>query len=171
VTNKLRRSTKLWIGLFMSIIMYYLIHEGAHLIQAVLADNFDYIRFVGIIGIEIMIKEVPTGLELAMFSGLSSVLTILLGYLLVAIMPKILGLKSKTMKVIFYYTTIVFLVLDPLYMSILHRFVGGGDMNGVSKGLGISSFPVSLVFGILFIINLYIAIKKVNPAYKRNFLQ
>ncbi len=79
----IRKNIKLWLGLFISIIIYYIIHEGTHLIQAVLAGNFDYVRFVGIVGIEIMIKEFPVGIELAMFSGLSSIVTILLGYLLI----------------------------------------------------------------------------------------
>lgn len=167
---RIRKNLKLWLGLFISIIIYYIIHEGTHLIQAILSGNFDYVRFVGIFGIEIMIKEVPTGLELAMFSGLSSIVTILLGYFLIITISKIFMLKSKMMKIIFYYTTIILLVLDPIYMSILHRFIGGGDMNGVIKGLGVSSVFVSIIFGILFIINSYIIIKKVYPAYKRNFI-
>ena len=117
---RIRKNLKLWLGLFISIIIYYIIHEGTHLIQAILASNFDYIRFVGIIGVEIMIKEVPIGLEFAMFSGLSSIVTILLGYLLIINMSKILILNSKMIKIIFYYTTIILLVLDPIYMSILH---------------------------------------------------
>lgn len=43
-------------------------------------------------------------------------------------------------------------------------------MNGITNGLGISSLPVSISFGILAIMNIYIIIKKVHPAYKRNFL-
>lgn len=112
--GRIRKNIKLWLGLFISIIIYYIIHEGTHLIQAVLAGNFDYVRFVGIVGIEIMIKEFPVGIELAMFSGLSSIVTILLGYLLIIKTPKILMLNNKMMKIIFYYTTIILLVLDAI---------------------------------------------------------
>jgi len=168
--NQVRRNLKLWIGIIIAIIMYYVIHEGTHFVQAVLTDNFDSIRLVGVVGIEIMIKEVPTGLALTLFSGLSSVMTVFFGYIFVIIMPKILMMNNKMVKVALYYITIILLSLDPIYLSILHRYVGGGDMNGIIKGLNISSLPISIVFGILAVINIYIIIKKVHPAYKRNFL-
>lgn len=169
MNNKLRRNFKLWIGIIIAIIVYYVIHEGTHLIQAILTNNFDSIRLVGFVGIEIMIKEVPTGLSLALFSGLSSIITVVCGYTLVIVMDKILVLNIKIVKVALYYITIILLSLDPVYMSILHRYVGGGDMNGIVQGLSISSLPVSIIFGLLAIINIYIIIKKVHPAYKNNF--
>ncbi len=165
----MRRNIKLWIGIIIAIIIYYVVHEGTHLIQAVLTDNFDSIRLVGFAGIEIMIKEVPTGLLLSLFSGLSNAITVFCGYILVIMIPKILVLSNKMMKVALYYITIILLVLDPVYMSILHQYVGGGDMNGVTKGLGISSLPISIVFGIVAALNIYIIIKKVHPTYKKNF--
>lgn len=97
--NNLRKSFKLWMGIIIAITVYYVIHEGTHFIQAILTNNFDSIRIIGLAGIEI-----------------------------------------------------------------------GGDMNGITNGLGISSLPVSISFGILAIMNIYIIIKKVHPAYKRNFL-
>lgn len=169
--NQFKKNLKLWIGLVIAIITYYIIHEGTHFIQAILTDNFDSIRLVGLAGIEIMTKEVPTGLSLALFSGLSSVITVVCGYILVIMMPKVFSLSNKMMKVALYYITMILLVLDPVYMSILHRYVGGGDMNGITEGLGISSLPISIVFSILAVINFYLIIKKVHPAYKRNFLQ
>ncbi len=169
--RKFKKNLKLWIGLIIGIITYYIIHEGTHFIQAILTNNFDSIRLVGLAGVEIMIKEVPTGISLGLFSGLSSIITVLFGYILLLIMPKIHSLSYKMLKVALYYITIILLVLDPIYMSVLHRYVGGGDMNGVTQGLGISTVPVSIVFGGLAVINIYLVIKKVHPAYKRNFFQ
>ncbi len=171
MNNKLRKSFKLWMGIVIAIIIYYVIHEGTHFIQAILTNNFDSIRIVGLAGIEIMIKDLPRGLSLALFSGLSSLITIVCGYILVIIMPQIFMLSNKMIKIALYYITVILLVLDPIYMSLIHRYVGGGDMNGITKGLGISSLSVSIVFGILAIMNIYIIIKKVHPAYKINFLQ
>jgi len=169
--NQLRKKIKQWIGFFISIIMYYIIHEGTHFIQAILTDNFDSIRLVGFAGIEVMIKEVPKDLSLALFSGLSSIITIACGYILVIMMPKTFMLTNRMVKIALYYITIILLVLDPVYMSILHQYVGGGDMNGITKGLSISSLPISIIFGIIAVINIYIIIKKVSPSYKSNFLQ
>ena len=67
---------------------YMVIHEGAHIIQALYLGVFEGIRVLPL-GIEVLITQPLTigGLTLALFSGLSSVLTISLGYLLLWLMP------------------------------------------------------------------------------------
>lgn len=167
--NNLERNLTLWFGIVVAVLVYYTVHEGTHFIQAVISNNFNSIRLVGFLGIEIVTNEVPTGIELALFSGLSAVVTSFLGYIMVLYTPKILMLKRKIIKVSFYYITIILLILDPVYLSVLHRFVGGGDMNGITIGLGLSSLPISILFGILAVVNLYIIIKKVHPVYKEDF--
>jgi len=161
--------TKRWLGCISGGIIYLVIHEGTHLVQAVIANNFEYIRIVGIFGIEIMMKEVPSGIQLALFSGLSGIVTVTVGYVLYFLMPKILEIKKDFIKIILYYSTLVLLILDPIYLSVLHYFVGGGDMNGITKGLGISSLPISIIYGLIAIVNIYLIVKRVYPGYKRNF--
>ena len=59
------------------------------------------------------------------------------------------------------------LVLDPVYLSALCGFFGGGDMNGIS--LLIPELIARLIFGALLIINVIVFIKIVLPRYKEAF--
>ena len=66
-----------------------------------------------------------------------------------------------------YYITLALLFIDPIYLSIGYKFVGGGDMNGIQ--LMIPENIASILFGILLIINIFIFIKIELPKYKLGF--
>ena len=66
-----------------------------------------------------------------------------------------------------YYITIALLLLDPLYLSVLCGFFGGGDMNGIS--MLIPKLVARMGYGVLFIINIVIFFKIVLPKYKEAF--
>ena len=53
-------------------------------------------------------------------------------YVLTLTSAQICKVKSKIFKACMYYITIAMLLLDPLYLSILCGFFGGGDMNGIA---------------------------------------
>lgn len=154
----------------VGILLYLIIHEGIHFIQAINLGIFEGIRFVGIFGVEIMITEPLTisGLTLAMFSGASSFVTIIIGYMFLIFMPKILELKQKNIKSMIYFVTIVFMLIDPFYLSVL-SIMFGGDINGISQGLYIPYFIIRIFYGIVFLVNLIIVIKTVYPAYVNDF--
>ena len=80
--------------------------------------------------IEIYAEQMSAS-QLGIFCLAGSASTLLVGYTLCALTAKICTCSSKVVRAIFYYTTIAFLVLDPLYLSILCGFFGGGDMNGI----------------------------------------
>ena len=81
--RKLEKSVKQWLGVFIAIVSYYIIHEGTHLLLALILGVFEKIRFVGIWGIQIVTTEGSlNGINLALFSGLSSIVTISIGYIL-----------------------------------------------------------------------------------------
>ena len=131
---------------------------------------FEKILFVGIWGIQIVTTEGSlNGINLALFSGLSSIVTILIGYIL-AFHPSIYKIKNKNILIAIYYITLCFLLLDPLYMSILSKFIGGGgDLNGIITGLKTSDIPFRIIFGIILIINMMLFKNKVCPKYNRIF--
>ena len=89
-------------------------------------------------------------------------------YITILANDKIVKLKSKYLKTIFYYTTLILLLLDPLYLTILYNFVGGGDMNGILL-FNISNTIIKLFFFIILILNLFVFIKVVLPKYKKSF--
>jgi hypothetical protein len=63
--------------------------------------------------------------------------------------------------------TIALLFLDPLYLSLICGFVGGGDMNGIK--LICPETIVRVIFGIVFVVNGLVFWKKVLPNYKMSF--
>ena len=89
-------------------------------------------------------------------------------YVLVAFTDKIGKISSKVFKASMYYITIAMLLIDPLYLSILCGFFGGGDMNGIS--LLLPEAMARMLYGIILIINIVVFMKIVLPKYKQAFL-
>ena len=118
--RKLEKSVKQWLGVFIAIVSYYIIHEGTHLLLALILGVFEKIRFVGIWGIQIVTTEGSlNGINLALFSGLSSIVTILIGYIL-AFHPSIYKIKNKN---ILIGVTIPFLELkNEKVLDITNKF-------------------------------------------------
>ena len=68
-----------------------------------------------------------------------------------------------------YYITIAMLLLDPLYLSVLCGFFGGGDMNGIA--LLIPEVAARMLYGVLLAVNAVVFIKIVLPKYKAAFAE
>ena len=168
--RQIKKSLKQWLGVFLAIVSYYIIHEGTHLLLALFFGAFEEVRFVGFLGIQIVTTEGSlSGANLALFSGLSSIVTLLIGYIL-AFHPSIYKIKNKNMLIGIYYITLCFILLDPLYISILSKFIsGGGDLNGITTGLGLSAIPLRIVFGIILVVNILLFKNKVCPKYNSIF--
>lgn len=162
---------KKWTAIFITIIVYYVIHEGAHLILALCYDVFERIRIVGLWGVQIVTTDGELlGYRLAVFSGISSIVTIAIGYLLYVLTPQILKLRTKSFIILMYYITACFLLLDPIYISILSSFIGGGgDINGILTGLGIPEVPIRIVFGCIALLNVFLFTRKISPQYTKLF--
>lgn len=162
-----KRNLRKWTALLVAVICYFVIHEGAHWIYAICTGAFKQINFVGF-GIQVDIyRELMSDIQLAIFCLAGPVATIIIGYILLALAQKFLLLKSVYLRAITYYLTIAFLVIDPLYLSVLSLFVGGGDMNGI-----ILIFPkliVRIVSGIIAAINIFIIAKNVVPKYRQSY--
>lgn len=67
------------------------------------------------------------------------------------------------MKAIFYYITVIMLVLDPIYLCLLSGAFGGGDVNGILYLM--PQAWIWTIFAFILLFNIWILIKKVNPAY------
>ncbi len=169
MNSRVLKSMKQWTGIIIAIISYYIIHEGTHLLLALLFGVFERIRIVGIWGIQIVTNSGLDGIRLALFSGLSSIVTIVIGYLL-AFSPYLYQLKSRALLIAFYYITLCFMLLDPIYISTLTLFIGGGgDLNGITTGLQCSDIPFRIIFGSIAILNIFLFLTKVSPNYKSIF--
>ena len=156
-----------YFGLFTAIIAYYVIHEGAHLLYALSIGSFKQINFIGL-GIQIDVyKDRMTDVQLGIFCILGSIATAIAAYLLIALISRIGRSESKVFKACMYYITIALLILDPIYLSVLCSFVGGGDMNGIA--LLIPEMWARVIFGLLLVVHVVIIFKVVIPKYKLAF--
>ena len=161
------KRTRQYIGLLSAVLAYYIIHEGAHLIYALITGAFKQINVMGM-GVQIDIyAERITDIQLGIFCLVGSVATFVTAYTLVLFTNKIGKNSSKIFKACMYYITIAMLFIDPVYLSVLCGFFGGGDMNGIS--LLFPEIAVRIVYGIILAINIAVFMKIVLPKYQLAF--
>ena len=161
------KRTRQYFGLLSAVITYYLIHEGAHLLYALCTDSFKAIHFMGM-GVQIDIhRELLTDTQLGIFCLVGVLATQLAAYGMTALRHTICHCPSKLLRAVCYYVTIALLLLDPVYLSLLCGFVGGGDMNGIAMLM--PEAAARMGFGILLLINAAIFWKAVLPCYADSF--
>lgn len=154
-------------GILAALAAYYLVHEGAHLLYALFTGVFKQINFMGL-GVQIDVcAERMTDTQLGIFCITGALATFCAGYLLTALAKRICRTESKLLRAMLYYITIAFLLLDPLYLSVLCGFFGGGDMNGIA--LLWPEAAARCLSGVLLIVNGLVFWKCVLPQYKRSF--
>ena len=159
--------TRQYIGILAAVLSYYLLHEGAHLITALCMGVFKEVKFLGV-GMQVDVAAAQmTDLQMGIFCLAGAVCTLIAAILLTLLAPNICRIENKLVKATFYYITMVMLLLDPLYLSVLCGFFGGGDMNGIR--LLLPEVIARIVFGVLLIVGLTVFIKRILPLYKAAF--
>ena len=108
-----------------------------------------------------------TDIQLGIFCLVGAAATFCTAYLLAALAKKICRAGSKLFRAVLYYITIAFLLLDPLYLSILCGFFGGGDMNGIA--LLCPEWAVRCLSGALLIANALVFWRRILPVYRQSF--
>ncbi len=168
--EKIIENSRKWFSLICAIFLYYIIHEVSHVIIVLMYGVFEKIKILGL-GIQVVANvELLSNFQIGIFCIIGSITTLLVAYLLTLFIKKIVKSKNKVFKSICYYTTLAFLLLDPLYLTIVYKFVGGGDMNGILL-FGIPEIILQFIYGIITLINVLLIIKKVYPAYKKSFTE
>ena len=158
-----------YIGILAALAAYYLVHEGAHLLYALLTGVIKQINFMGL-GIQIDVyADRMTDVQLGIFCLAGALATFCAGYLLTALAKNICRAHSKLLRAMLYYITIAFLLLDPLYLSVLCSLFGGGDMNGIV--LLCPEWAARCLFGVLLFVNGLVFWKRVLPVYRQSFSQ
>ena len=156
-----------YIGILAALTAYYFVHEGAHLLYALLTGVFKQIRLMGL-GVQIDVcAERMTDMQLGIFCLVGALATFCVGYLLAALAKNICRAQSKLLRAMLYYITIAFLLLDPLYLSVLCGFFGGGDMNGIA--FLCPEWEARCFFGVLLFVNGVVFWKRVLPTYRQSF--
>lgn len=156
-----------YLGILAALVSYYAVHEGAHLAYACTIGVFEKIRFLGL-GIQIVTDtQCMTNTQLGIFCAVGAVATLIAAYGLTLGTPAICQVESKVFKACMYYITMAMLLVDPLYLSVLCGFFGGGDMNGIA--LLVPEWAARAFFGVLLVINGILFWKVVLPKYRSAF--
>lgn len=163
----MNKKIRQYLGLLSAVLVYYLVHECAHLIYALSIGVFRQINFMGV-GVQVDVyAQQMSNFQMGVFCLVGAVATIIAAYVLTLTAPQICKFSSKVFKACMYYITLIMLLLDPLYLSILCGFFGGGDMNGIA--LLIPEWAARILFGVLLVINGLLFCKVVLPKYKLAF--
>ena len=163
MTKRIRQ----YIGIAVAIAAYYLIHEGAHLVTAVCSGVFRQIHFMGL-GLQIDVyAERMTQFQLGIFCLTGPAAAPTAGFVLTAMAKTICRTSSKVLKAVMWYVTLALMLLDPLYLSMLYSFFGGGDMNGIS--LLLPETAARMVFAGIGILNGLLIWKYLLPEYRKAF--
>lgn len=163
----MNKKIRQYIGLAVAVLMYYLIHEGAHLAVALAQGVFKQINVIGM-GVQIDVyTEQMNDVQMGIFCLMGPVASILAGWLMTAFVHPICRIRSMVVKACAWYTTLTLLILDPLYLSIYYRWVGGGDMNGIA--LLLPEPMVSIIAAAIAIVNAILIWKVLYPNYHKAF--
>ena len=156
-----------YIGIFAAIAAYYIIHEGAHLVTALYYGVFKQINFMGL-GMQVDVyTDRMTDVQLGIFCLAGALSTFVFGWLLIILAKHVCKAKSKVFKSIMWYMSLAILLIDPLYLSILCGFFGGGDMNGIK--LLLPEIAVRIVFAVIGILHGVVIWKYLLPEYTKAF--
>ena len=163
------RRIRQYIGLVAAVVLYYVIHEGGHLAVALSLGVFKQINIIGL-GMQIdVFAEQMTSSQMGWFCAAGPIATFVAGWLLVIFTSKICNIKSALIRTCAWYTSLTMLILDPLYLGLFYRWVGGGDMNGIA--LIVPEVVASVVAAIIGVVNIIVIWKVLYPAYTRSFAE
>lgn len=156
-------------GIGAAVLIYYMVHEGAHLAYALCTGTFKEVLVLGY-GMQVDIyADRMSGRQLGLFCLAGPAATQVCGWCLTAAAERICRRKSGLLRACCYYVTMVMLLLDPLYMSLLCGFFGGGDMNGVR--LLMPEGEARALFGGLLIAGGAAFMRRILPVYTSSFRQ
>ena len=163
----MNKTYRQYIGIVVAVLLYYIIHEGAHFVVALSQGVFKQINLIGL-GVQIDVwADRMSDWQMGIFCLAGPVATLLVGWLMVAFVRQICHCKSSVVRACGWYTSLTLLMLDPIYLSIFYRWVGGGDMNGIA--LLWPTGVVSAAAIVVGIINLLLIWKILYPTYTKSF--
>lgn len=167
----MKASLRRCVGLAAAIILYYAVHEGAHLAVAAALGVFERVRMLGL-GVQVVISDPAalTPFQFAVFNAAGAAATLAVAYALALLAKPICTAAGMYMRAVCYYVTVLFLLNDPIYLSVLCGFFGGGDMNGIVR-FGAPEWAVRLGLGLITLANLFLIARYVYPTYKEAVAQ
>ena len=126
------KRTRQYIGILAALAAYYFVHEGAHLLYALVTGVFRQINFMGLgVQIDVYVDRM-TDVQLGIFCLVGALATCCAGYLLTALAKSICRAQSKLLRAMLYYITIeqfqnpqmASLQTKQNYTDVMHYFTG-----------------------------------------------
>ena len=155
-----------YLTFILAIIIFAIIHEGTHALIAMAFDEYQAFQ-VHPYGLEVIFKTPVAereGIKWGFISGMSNVVTLLLGYLMFLFRVKIARLRGSLLCALGYWLIMLFLLLDALNLSI-GPFIYGGDIGGIVVGFGINQHLIQIVFFVILLLNRELIAQKLLPIY------
>ena len=157
---------KKWLFVLLAVVFFAFVHEGAHAFTAFAYKEYESFH-VRPIGLEVVFKtpiSERNGVKWGIISGSGNLLTLAIGYLLLAFRQRISRLQNVFARSMGYWIILLFLIGDALNLSI-GTFLYGGDANGIAVGFNISRYTVQLIFLVLFVINRELVAQMLLPTF------
>ncbi len=154
------------IAITLAVIIFAILHEGLHALAASFYGEYEAFHLRPY-GLEVTVKtpvEERQGFQWAIFSGLPNAGTILLGYLLLAERHFLASLHITFLRNLGYWLTLIFLLIDPLNLSII-PLIFGGDVNGIAVGLGVPVLLIQAFALLLLLVNRELVVQALLPAF------
>jgi len=154
------------IGAFLAaFLVISMIHEGLHAATAMMYGEYNYF-IIHPYGFEVVFVtpvELRAGFMWFIISGVSNIMTPLLGYVLLYFTLRFKDLRGF-MGASVYWLTLLLLIADPLNLFI-GPFLYGGDAVGMAIGLEVPVLVIQGVGLIVFLVNRELVATKLLPAY------
>lgn len=167
--NKFSSSKRLRqiVGIVCALVAYNIIHEGAHLLAALSMGVFKKVNFLGL-GLQVdVFAERMSETQMGVFCIVGALGTLVCAAVLAVLAGHVCKSESPMFKAIMYYITMAMLLLDPIYLCVVYKFVGGGDMNGIA--LLVPEMKARIVAGIIFLVNVFVFWRVILPKYTASF--
>jgi hypothetical protein len=155
-----------WMAFLVAVVIFFALHEGAHVLTSAIFAEYQAFH-VRPLGLEVVFKtpvSERSGIQWAIISGASNLLTLFTGYAFLMLGGRFAGSRNMFIKGFICYLTLISLLFDPLNLSI-GPFIYGGDANGIAVGLGISRYVVQAVFLVVLLANRELVAQRLLPMY------
>jgi hypothetical protein len=150
--------------ILIAVVIFAFVHEGLHALVASYYGEYDAFH-IRPFGLEVTVKTPTTqrqGFMWAIFSGLPNLVTTLIGYLLYA-SRRLASLSNSFLRSLAYFSTLIFMLFDPLNLSII-PFLFGGDINGIAVGTRLPPLLIQVVALLVLFLNRELIARHVLPA-------
>ncbi len=154
------------LNLVLALIIFAIIHEGTHALVAVAFDEYQTFA-IHPYGLEVIFKTPVAereGIKWGFISGMSNVVTLLLGYLLFLFRTKMKPVRNHIIKALGYWMIVIFMLADAFNLSI-GPFIYGGDIDGIVEGFGINRYIIQSIFFMIVLLNRELIVQKLLPVY------